>query len=73
LSVVVEPYGYTSLNQSSPAFASAMIGFCYEVQPRLHLDSGLDVGITAGAPRKRVFIGITYAIDNVYSWMRPQP
>ncbi len=71
LSVVVEPYGYTSLNQSSPAFASAMVGFNYKVQPRLYLDSGLDVGITAGAPRKRVFIGITYAVDNVYSWMRP--
>jgi hypothetical protein len=73
LSVVVEPYGYTSLNQSSPAFASAMVGFNYKVQPRLYLDSGLDVGVTAGAPRKRVFVGITYAIANVYSWMRPQP
>ena len=71
-SVVVEPYGYTSLNQSSPGFISAMIGFCYEVHPRLHLDSGLDVGVTSGAPRKRVFVGITYAVDNVYSWIRPQ-
>ncbi len=35
LSAVVEPYGYTSLNQSSPAFASAMAGFNYKVQPRL--------------------------------------
>ena len=73
LSVVVEPYGYTSLNPSGPAFASAMAGFNYKVRPRLYLDSGLDVGATSGAPRKRVFVGITYAIANLYSWMRPQP
>jgi hypothetical protein len=72
-SVVMEPYGYVSLNPSSQAFASDMIGFNFKVQSRLYLDSGLDVGVTAGAPRKRVFVGITYAIANVYSWMRPQP
>ena len=72
LSVVVEPYGYTSLNSSSPAFASVTAGFNYKVRPRLYLDSGLDVGVTSGAPRKRVFVGITYAIANLYAWMRPQ-
>lgn len=72
LSVVVEPYGYSSLYPSSPAFASATAGFNYKVQPRLYLDSGLDVGVTSGAPRKRVFVGITYAVANAYSWMRTQ-
>ncbi len=72
LNVVVEPYGYTSLNPSSPAFASATAGFNYKVRPRLYIDSGLDVGVTAGAPRKRVFIGITYAVANAHSWMRSQ-
>jgi len=71
LSAVLEPYGYTALNQGSPAFASAMAGFNYKVRPRLYLDSGLDVGVTSGAPRKRVFVGVTYAVGNVYSWMRP--
>lgn len=72
LNLVVEPYGYTLLNQGSPAFASTMIGFNYKVQPRLYLDSGLDFGVTSEAPRERVFVGVTYALGNVYSWMRPR-
>jgi hypothetical protein len=71
-SVVFEPYGYTTLNTVSQAFASAMFGFNYKVHPRLYLDSGLDVGVTSEAPAKRVFVGITYAIANVYSWLRPR-
>ena len=71
LSVVVEPYGYTLLNQSSPAFASAMAGCNYKVTPRLYLDTGLDLGITHSAPHKRVYVGVTYALANLYSWMRP--
>jgi hypothetical protein len=70
LSGVFEPYGYTELNAGTPGFASAMLGCNYRVQPRLYLDSGLDIGITAAAPRKRVFVGATYAIGNAYSWMR---
>jgi hypothetical protein len=66
---VVEPYGYTSLNQFAPAFASTTIGFNYKVQPRLYLDGGLDVGVTHDAPHKRVYVGATYAIANMYSWM----
>lgn len=72
VNVVVEPYGYAALNQSSPAFASNMVGFNYKFQPRLYLDTGLDVGVTSKAPRKRVFVGVTYAIANVYSWMHPR-
>lgn len=70
LTGVVEPYGYTSLNQSSPAFASTMVGCNYKVQPRLYLDSGLDLGVTHYAPQKRVYVGVTYAIANVYSEIR---
>jgi hypothetical protein len=72
LTLVVEPYGYTLLNQSSPAFASTMGGFNYQVRPRVYFDSGMDVGVSAGAPRKRVFVGVTYALGNLYSLMRPQ-
>jgi Putative MetA-pathway of phenol degradation len=72
LSVVVEPYGYTILNQNNGAFASTMIGFNFKVKPRLYLDSGLDVGVTSDAPSKRVFVGITYALGNVYSWLHPR-
>lgn len=73
LGIVGEGYGYTALNQSNPAFASAMLGFTYQPQARLVLDTGLDVGVTSGAPTKRVFVGITYAVANVYSWMRSRP
>ena len=69
---VIEGYGYTALNSTNPAFASTMLGFTWQVQPRLILDTGLDVGVTSGAPQRRVFIGVTYAIANVYSWMPPR-
>lgn len=72
LTLVVEPYGYTILNQRTPAFASAMGGFNYQVRPRLYFDSGMDVGVSPGAPRERVFVGVTYAVANLYSWMRPE-
>jgi len=72
LSVVLEPYGYTALNQSSPAFASAMLGFNYKVQARFYLDCGFDEGISHFAPQKRVYVGVTYAIANLYSWVRPR-
>jgi hypothetical protein len=70
LSAVFEPYGYTLLNQGSPAFASAMLGCNYKVQPRLYLDGGLDIGASAAAPSRRVFVGVTYAMGSLYSWMR---
>ncbi len=70
MSGVVEPYGYTTLNQSGPAFTSAMVGFNYKVQPRSYLDGGLDVGVTHYAPKKRVYVGITYAIANLYSLVK---
>lgn len=72
LNLVVEPYGYNSLNQSTPGFASVMAGFTYKVLPRLYLDSGVNVGVSSSAPSHRVFVGVTYAIANVYSWVLPQ-
>jgi len=71
LGFVMEGYGYTSLNAEGPAFASLMAGVTYEVNPRFVLDSGVDFGVTHDAPHKRVWIGATYAVANVYSWIRP--
>jgi len=71
LGLVTEGYGYTSLNRDKPAFASTTVGFTYQVQRRLILDSGIDIGVTSDAPQTRVFAGITYAIGNAYSWLRP--
>jgi hypothetical protein len=70
LSVVVEPYGYTELNQDNPAFASVMAGFNYQLRHRLVLDTGFDAGVTAGAPKMRAFVGVTYAITNMYAWIK---
>ncbi|HZR58751.1 MAG TPA: hypothetical protein VFA74_17915 [Terriglobales bacterium] len=68
--LVLEPYGYTLLNHNNAAFSSMMIGFNYKVQSRLYLDTGVDVGVTSYAPHKRVYIGITYAIVNLYAWIK---
>jgi len=67
---VIEAYGYTFLNPNSPAFASLMAGVTYQARSRLVLDSGFDLGVTPDAPRERVYVGITYAIADVYSWLR---
>jgi hypothetical protein len=70
LNVVLEPYGYTSLNKFSPGFASMTTGFNYQIQPRIFLDTGFDAGVTSGAPKMRAFAGVTYAITNVYAFVK---
>jgi hypothetical protein len=47
-----------------------MVGVTYQQNPRLVLDAGFDIGVSHDAPRKRAFVGVTYALANVYSWMR---
>ena len=70
LGVVGEAYGSTLLNSQTPPFASTMVGFTYQADPRLVFDTGIDVGATACAPRKRVYVGATYALANLYSVLR---
>jgi hypothetical protein len=70
LNLVLEPYGYTTLNKFSPGFASMTVGFNYQIQPRIFLDAGFDAGVTSGAPKMRAFVGVTYAITNVYGWVK---
>jgi hypothetical protein len=72
LTLVAEPYGYTALNTQTPGFASVMAGGSFQVRPRLYLDTGMDVGVTAGAPHKRIYGGFTFAVTNVYTWLQPQ-
>jgi len=71
LSVVAEPYGYSAQNSTTPGLASVMFGTTYQANPRLVLDTGVDAGVTHGAPQKRVYVGVTSAIGNVYSSTRP--
>jgi Putative MetA-pathway of phenol degradation len=70
LGVVVEGYGDTKLNDDEPAFAASLFALTYKVNPRLVLDGGISAGLTPGAPNKAISFGATYAIANVYSWVR---
>jgi hypothetical protein len=58
------------LNSSTPAYASALWAFTYQASPRLVLDSGIDVGVTSGSPGKHFFVGMTYAIADLYAPFR---
>jgi hypothetical protein len=71
LTLVAEPYGYTTLNAETLGFASVMVGSSFQVHPRLYLDTGMDVGVTAGAPHKRIYGGFTVAVANIYRWLQP--
>ncbi len=61
-----EFYGNTRLNAENPAFASTLWALTYNISPRLIIDGGIDEGLTHGAPQKRFFAGVTYAITNIY-------
>ena len=69
-SLVAEGYGYNRLNEDTPGYASAMAGFTYQLNPRLVFDAGFDAGVTHDAPKKRVYVGFTYAIANLYALTR---
>lgn len=61
-----EFYGDTRLNAANPSFASGLGALVWLVTKRLEVDAGLDTGITQLAPRRRVFVGFTYSIANLY-------
>ena len=65
-----EFYGDTKLNSANPAFASGLGALVWLVTKRLEVDAGLDTGITRFAPRRRVFVGFTYSIANLYAAAR---
>jgi hypothetical protein len=71
LTLVVEGHGNNELNRATPGFASALVGANYRLKSGLFLDGGIDSGITSSAPDERVFVGITYAVTNVYRALRP--
>jgi hypothetical protein len=72
LGLVGEGYGYTFLNDQTPAIASVMTGVTFQVHPCLVLDAGIDAGVTSAAPTGRVYVGVTYALRNLYSLLRPK-
>ena len=66
LGITGEFYGNTRLAPGSPGFASTLWALTYQFSPRLVVDAGIDAGLSAGAPHKRVFVGVTYSIANLY-------
>ena len=66
-----EFYGETSLNQTTPAFASSLWALTYTIIPRLVIDGGFEAGLTTGGPHRHAFMGATYALGNLYpGWRR---
>jgi hypothetical protein len=70
LQVQSELYGDTRLNATSPEFVSSLWALSYTVTPRLVIDSGYELGLTAGGPHRHVFAGLTYSIANLYPGAR---
>ena len=66
-----ELYGQTQLNQSTPGFVSSPWALTYTIIPRLVIDAGFEMGVTAGGPHRHAFAGATYSIANLYqAWRR---
>ncbi len=72
ITLVLESYGETRANPATPAYASLTTGCSVQVHPRLYFDGGFDSGITPGAGGKRLFVGVTVAVANLYTWMQPR-
>ena len=68
--LVAGSFGSTKLNDDIPAYASATLGFTWQVLPRLILDVGWDEGLTSDAPRKRLAFGLSCAPANLYALFR---
>jgi hypothetical protein len=61
-----EFYGDTRLNRVTPGFASSLWALTYGISPRFVVDGGFEVGLTDGGPHRHAFVGVTYAIVNLY-------
>jgi hypothetical protein len=71
LEVTGEVYKQTRLNQLTPGFVSSPWALTYTVLPRLVIDGGFEVGLSAGSPHRHAFVGATYSITNLYlAWRR---
>jgi hypothetical protein len=62
-----EFYGNTELNPATPGFVSSLWAPTFAVTPRLIIDAGIEIGLSHGAPQQHFFVGVTYAIANLYT------
>jgi len=71
-SLTTEIYGDTLSSTHQPGLLSTLWSLSYSPNPRMVFDAGIDLGLTRGAPNKRVFAGVTYAIGDFYKALRHQ-
>jgi hypothetical protein len=67
-----EIYADTRSSANDPGLVSNLWSMGYSPNPRLVFDAGMDFGLTHGAPNKRVFAGVTYALGDFYKSLRHQ-
>jgi hypothetical protein len=72
LSLTGEIYGDTRSSTGEPGIVSSLWALSYSPKPRVIFDSGMDFGVTHGAPSKRFFAGVSYALGDVYKALRHQ-
>jgi hypothetical protein len=65
-----EIYSDTRHSAGGPALVSTLWSIGYSPNARLVFDSGIDVGLTHGAPDKRYFAGVSYALGDLYKPLR---
>lgn len=70
-SLVTESYGGTQA-VGSP-FASVLTGAAYSLTPRFVVDGAVESPVIANGPGKRVTLGATYALGNLYRWFAYHP
>jgi len=69
-SLTGEIYANTRSTTQCPGLASTLWTVNYSRNPRLVFDAGIDVGLTHGAPDKRFFAGVSYALGDFYKPLR---
>jgi hypothetical protein len=61
-----EFYWFSRQDPGGPHIASTDVGFIYTVSERFAFDCGADLGLTSGAPRARVFAGLSVIVGEVF-------
>jgi hypothetical protein len=63
--------GGTSLNDSTPGFASSLWALTYAITHRLVFDGGVEAELSNEGPHRHIFARFTHAIANLYpGWRR---
>ena len=65
-----EIYSDTRHSAGGAGLVSTLWTIGFSPKPRLVFDTGIDVGLTHGAPDKRFFAGVSYALGDLYKPLR---